>query len=259
MQAKYPALFDFEGNAVKLIYLKGENKPYYNAISVASALGRKNPSGSALSAVDTVCEKIRNYAELSGRPFIEGTKVEIANSAKQGKIAASDGVMTVISVARSSRATAHSDYFYNQEALYEVLLTSSGDAAIKFRYWVTHDVLPSIAEYGEYITARGTGIVMRRCLTDAIKLGIDHGELDEDAYSAVTDAVYFIRYGRHSNELRAAMMLDASANIREHLPKDELHVLADLESKLAAYLTIGMTLEQVTTNKRLLALYRKAV
>lgn len=37
----WPTTFDFEGNKVKIIYLEGENKPYYNATTVAQGFGVK--------------------------------------------------------------------------------------------------------------------------------------------------------------------------------------------------------------------------
>lgn len=258
MKVRLPTLFDFEGSNIKVAYLVGSDKPLYNATSVANALGLKNPSASALSAVNTLCEKVQNYCRLNGKEFTTGVKVEIANSTRSAEILASDGVITVVRVANSKRYI-HSqfNYYYNQEALYEVLLNSSADGALRFRYWITHEVLPSIARTGEYIAHRKDGIGLRRKLTDAIKLGIDNNELKETAYAGITDAVYFIRYGLHTQTLREYFKLKDGENIREKLDQDELDVLARLEGDIAGGINLGMPLEQILTSERLVKLYRR--
>lgn len=253
----WPTTFDFEGNKVKLIYLEGETKPYYNATTVAQALGLKNASNSALSAVDSLVERVKRYCELTGKQVEAGKTLKIANSVRVAEVIASDGLITVLKVAKSNRATAHFYYYYNQEALYEVLLNSNADEALRFRYWITHEVVPSIVQYGEYIGVRKNGIDLRRCLTDSVKRQVDAQNLDEKAYATVTDVVYRIRYGLNTYSMRNVMNIDPSDNVREFLPKDELHILGEIEAKVACLVDIGMPLEDIATNPALIKIYRK--
>ena len=241
----WPTTFDFEGNKVKIIYLEGENKPYYNATTVAQALGLKNASNSGLAAVDSLVERIKRYCELGGKQVESGKTLKIANSVRVAEVMASDGLITVLKVSKSNRATSHFYYYYNQEGLYEVLLNSNAEGALRFRYWVTHDVLPAIAKYG---------IGMRRCLTDAIKRLIDLNRASEMAYPTITDVVYIIRYGMNSNQLRRHLGLEEGDNIREHLSQEELQALAKI---LTGALNLGLTMEQVMGNKEFVALHRK--
>lgn len=253
----WPTTFDFEGNKVKIIYLEGENRPYYNATTVAQALGLKNASNSALSAVDALVERVKRYSQLAGKQVESGKTFKIANSVRVAEVIASDGLITVLKVAKSSRATAHFYYYYNQEALYEVLLNSNAEDALRFRYWVTHEVLPSIAKYGEYVAVRKDGIGLRRGLTDAIKRLIDLKRASEMAYPTVTDVVYIIRYGMNSNQLRKHLGLEEGDNIREHLSQEELQALAKIENDLTGALNLGVSLEQVMANKEFIAIHRK--
>ena len=253
----WPTTFDFEGNKVKIIYLEGENKPYYNATTVAQALGLKNASNSGLAAVDSLVERIKRYCELGGKQVESGKTLKIANSVRVAEVMASDGLITVLKVSKSNRATSHFYYYYNQEGLYEVLLNSNAEGALRFRYWVTHDVLPAIAKYGEYVAARKDGIGMRRCLTDAIKRLIDLNRASEMAYPTITDVVYIIRYGMNSNQLRKHLGLEEGDNIREHLSQEELQALAKIENDLTGALNLGLTMEQVMGNKEFVALHRK--
>lgn len=258
MKVSFPSVFSFEDEEVKLIYLKGSDMPFYNATTVAKALKLKAPSVSALSAVAALCEKVKTYCELNGKEFVADQKVEIANSTRKAEIIASDGVIMVVRVWMSSRATnSKFTYYYNQEGLYEVLLNSNAEGALRFRYWVTHEVLPSIAKYGEYVAVRKDGIGIRRFLTDAIKRQIDLKRMDEHAYPTITDVVYIIRYGMNSNQLRRHLGLEEGDNIREHLSQEELQALARIEDELAGLLNFGLKPEQVMTNKEFLSVHRK--
>lgn len=258
MKVIYPSVFSFEDETVKLIYLKGSDVPFYSATTVAKALKLKAPSVSSLAAVTTLCEKVKTYCSLTGKEFVTGLPVEIANSVRKAEIVASDGVITVVRVFSSNKITnSKFSYYYNQEGLYEVLLNSNAEGALRFRYWVTHEVVPAIAKHGEYVAARKDGIGIRRFLTDAIKRQIDLKRMDEHAYPTITDVVYIIRYGMNSNQLRRHLGLEEGDNIREHLSQEELQALARIEDELAGLLNFGLKPEQVMTNKEFLSVHRK--
>lgn len=259
MKPHWPTTFDFEGNKVKIIYLEGDNRPYYNATTVAQALGLKNASNSGLAAVDSLVERIKRYCELGGKQVESGKTLKVANSVRVAEVIASDGLITVLKVSKSNRATSHFYYYYNQEGLYEVLLNSNAEGALRFRYWVTHDVLPAIAKYGEYVGVRKDGIDLRRCLTDSIKRRIDAKELDEKAYATLTDVVYFIRFGVHTDTLRIMLGVKPDGNIREAISQDELRILGELETKVAGFIDLGMSISDIANNPRLINLYRRKI
>ena len=259
MKAKLPTLFDFEGDDVKIVYLVGSDEPLYNATCVAKSLGLKNPSSSALSAVNTLYDKVKRYCEATDKEFVTGMAVEIANSVRKAEILASDGVITVIRVANSKRSVnSQFHYYYNQEALYEVLLSSNCEASLRFRYWITHDVLPSIRKTGEYIMHRKDGIGVRKLLTDSLKRGIEKKKFPSDVYPAVTDAIYYIRFGVHTNTLRDMMRLKDGENIREHLSQEDLIAIGEIENSIAGALNCGMTLEQAVNSDDLIEIYRRS-
>lgn len=258
MKMQFPSIFTFEDEEVNVVYIKGDSTPYYNATTVAKALKLKSPATAAISAVNSLCERVNEYCALHGKEVVAHKPVEIANSVRPAEILASDGVITVLRVAYSRKAVnSRFSLYYNQEGLYEVLLNSQAESAQKFRYWVTHDVLPAISKYGEYVAARKDGIGIRRFLTDAIKRQIDLKRMDEHAYPTITDVVYIIRYGMNSNQLRRHLGLEEGDNIREHLSQEELQALARIEDELAGLLNYGLKPEQVMTNKEFLSVHRK--
>lgn len=260
MKIQFPSIFTFEDEEVNVVYIKGDSAPYYNATAVAKALKLKSPATAAISSINSLCERLKVYCEIGGHTLVEHKPVEIANSVKPAEVLASDGVISVLRIAHSRKITnTRFSYYYNQEGLYEVLLNSQAESAQKFRLWITHEVLPAIAKYGEYIAARKDGIGLRRLLTDSIKRGIDENRLTDKAYADITDAVYFIRYGLHTETMRILLRLPSEANIREALPQDELRILGEIENKISGCVDMGMSIEEIAQNKRFIKLYRKTL
>lgn len=261
---KFPSIF-VNGLEEKLsVVYTGDSlgaTPWFSAVSVEALLCVKNPYGTANNRVNTVRGRIMSY--LAQHPEVEhvseGTNVVLLGSVKPAKMFADDGQYSILSVMSSSKATAKPSYYYNEAALFYVLTTAKTDTANELQHWVNSVVLPTIRKTGEYNTHRKDGIGIRRTLTDAIKLGIDNNELKDTAYSGVTDAVYFIRYGVHTDVLRKMLQADESENIREKLDQDELDVLARLESDIAGGINLGMPLEQILTSARLIKIYRRSL
>ena len=248
---------------LSLVYTGDSFKPtpWFSAVSVEALLGVKNPYGTATNRVNSVYNRISEY--LANHPEVvpvpTGTPVALLGSVKPAKMFADDGQYSILSVMSSSRATAKPSYYYNEAVLFYVLTTSKTEIANELQHWVNGIVLPAIRKTGEYNTHRKDVIGMCRTLTDAIQLGIDNKELKETAYAGITDAVYFIRYGVHTDVLRKVLRVGEGENIREKLDQDELDVLARLESDIAGGINLGMPLEQILTSARLIKIYRRSL
>lgn len=261
---KFPPIFtkDFE-DKMTVVYT-GDSfnaTPWFSAVSVETLLGVKNPYGTVSNRVNNIINRIRAYSAShpTDEHIADGTKVVLLGSVKPAKMVADDGQYTVIAVMSSNKATAKPSYYYNEAVLFYVLNTSRTELANELQHWVNSTVLPTIRRTGEFNLHRKDGIGMRRTLTDAIKLGIDNNELKDTAYSGVTDAVYFIRYGVHTDVLRKMLQVGESENIREKLDQDELDVLAKLEGDIAGGINLGMPLEQILTSERLIKIYRRSL
>lgn len=259
---KLPAIFEKDASTLlRVVYTGDVKKPdvFFNATSVETLIGAKNPAGSTNNRVTTVIGRIRQY--LAAHPDVphleEGTKVELIGSAKPAFMIADDGVYQVLGVKSSHNPLARTSYYYNAAAMFYVLNTSMTDEANVIQHWVNGEVLPAIAKHGEYIAVRKDGIGLRRGLTDAIKRLIDLKRASEMAYPTITDVVYIIRYGMNSNQLRKHLGLEEGDNIREHLSQEELQALAKIENDLTGALNLGVSLEQVMTNKEFIAIHRK--
>lgn len=254
-----PSIFTTDQNTeLKLVFVGSERKPvpFFHAASVEEYLGTANPFSSASKRMTSLEARIQSYNERNGQSP-ELKDVTLLGSSKPARIHATDGTYTILAVKTSKNLRAKTTYYYNTAALFFVITTARTDKADDLQHFINGEILPAIAEHGEYIGVRKDGIGLRRMLTDTIKRGIEKNELTDKAYSDVTDAVYFIRYGLHTNALRGVMGLAPEANIREALSQDELRILGEIENKISGCIDAGMTIWEISQNKRLINLYRK--
>ena len=257
---RLPSIFTNQGDELKLVYAGSERnpEPYFHVASVEAYLGTLNPYASASNRMLTLENRILAYNERFGLKN-EQKEVKLIGSSKPAHIHASDGTYIILAVKSSKNMRAKTTYYYNLAAMFFVINNARTDRADELQHFINGEILPSVYKYGEYIGVRKDGIGLRRMLTDTIKRGIDDNELTDKAYADVTDAVYFIRYGLHTNALRGVMGLAPEANIREALSQDELRILGDIENKVSGCIDAGMTIWDISQNKRLIKLYRKTL
>ena len=259
---KFPSIFEKDfGTELSVVYIGRPevHEPFFNAANIEAMLGAKSPFASATNRVNTILSRIRQYLELNPNAshLNEGTEVTLIGSVKPAVMVGDDGVYKVLGVKSSHNVTARTSYYYNAATVFYVLNTAMTARANEIQHWINGEVLPSIAKYGEYIGVRKGGIDLRRCLTDSVKRQIDAKKLDEKAYGTVTDAVYRIRYGLNTYSMRNVMNIDPSDNVREFLPKDELHILGEIEAKVACLVDLGVPIEDIANNPILIKIYRK--
>lgn len=243
---------------MKIVYTGTEEKlePYFSAKSVEEYLGTNNPSASAASRMTMIENRIMEYNKQYGLEN-EQKSVVLYKSTKPAFVHASDGTYTILGVKSSCGLRAKTYYYYNLAVMFLVINTARTTRANELQHFINGEILPSVYKYGEYIGVRKGGIDLRRCLTDSVKRQIDAKNLDDKAYSTVTDVVYRIRYGLNTYSMRNVMNIDPDDNVREFLPQDELHVLGELEAKVAAFVDVGMPLEDIANLPALVKIYRK--
>lgn len=259
---KFPSVFTNELEEKLAVVYTGDSfkpTPWFSAVSVETLLGVKNPYGTVTNRVNSVLKRISSYLEAhpDNEHVASNTPVQLLGSVKPAKMLADDGQYAVMAVMSSKNATAKASHYYNEASLFYVLTTSKTNMANEIQHWVNATVLPTIRRTGEFNLHRKDGIGLRRKLTDAIKLGIDNKELNETAYVGITDAIYFIRYGLHTDQLKAVLNLKDGGNIREKLDQNELDVLAKLEGDIAGGINLGMPLDAILTSERLIKIYRR--
>lgn len=257
-----PSIFTggFE-DSLHTVYCGSAEKPvpYFSAANIESMLGVKNPYGSATSRVNTVIARIEEFLEAHpDTPHMEPhTPITLVGSTKPTEVVSDDGTYTILGVKSSKRATARQSYYYNEAALFFVLNTAKTAVANDIQHWINGEILPTIRRTGSFNLSRVMGIRTRGFLTDSVKRGIEEKRMTDSAYAELTDVVYFIRFGVHSDTLRRILRIDESENIREHLGQEDLDVLCELEAKVAACVDLGLSFRDIITNPRLQDLYRK--
>jgi len=113
--------------------------------------------------------------------------------------------------------------------LYELIFASRKQKAIKFRTWVTTEVLPALRKHGEY---RMTGKLIRRSLTDEIK---ESGEVER---------MHGHAYSTYSRMINKSLGLPNKVN-RDELSPDMLEKIAVRENTVQALLREGASYQRI--------------
>lgn len=116
-----------------------------------------------------------------------------------------------------------STLFVSEQIMYELIFQSRKQKAIKFRAWVTTEVLPNIRKHGVY---RMEGKMIRRTMTDAIK---DTGE---------NDRMHGHAYSNYSRLINKSLGLPGKVN-RDELDPTMLERIAKRENLVQALLHEG--------------------
>lgn len=256
----FPTEFVFNQEKVlKVVYTGDQNKPtpYFYAPSIEELLGVSNPSANATSRMASLESRILNYNEQQGVTFTS-YDVKLLGSSKPAWMHLSDEFYEILAVKTSNNLRARTMYYYNKASMFYIINTSKTDIANVLQHWVNGVVLSTISDTEEFIMHRKEGIGLRKQLTDTIKDAIANNELTDSAYPAITDAVYFIRFGLHTLDLRRILQLRDGENIREHLSKDDLDALGCIEGAIANAIDYGMPLEQALNSERIIRKYRRS-
>ena len=174
-------------------FITKDGEPWFLAGQICRCLGIKDTS----RAVSQVSERMR-IAEYDG--------------------ATSSSIVITDSIGRKNKAL-----IIPEPYLYELIFASRKQKAIKFRTWVTTEVLPKLRKHGEY---RMTGKLIRRTMTDAIKQSGENDRMKGHAYST------------YSILVNKSLGLPNKVN-RDELEPEMLEKIANRENTIQALIREG--------------------
>ena len=94
------------------------------------------------------------------------------------------------------------------------------------------------------VTARANKLT-RRSLTDTLQISGEADRMHGHAYSTYTDLIYRAVLGMDAKHYRAALGLEADANVREHLTAAQAETVRKFEDLVRSMVEVGMAYEQV--------------
>lgn len=99
--------------------------------------------------------------------------------------------------------------------------------------------------YKSYAVARALSKEARRTLTDEIRDCIPDSPHKKFAYKNFTDLVYKSIYGKNCKQLKEAMGLSKSDNLRDYLSDDELKVIKNREELVRTLVKSGYSYNEI--------------
>ena len=153
---------------------------------------------------------------------LKDSKRQVKMILERFNIAGVRGAHTIYPLLESSGGS-QKTLFVSEQVMYELIFNSRKQKAIKFRAWVTTEVLPSLRKHGEY---RMTGKLIRRTMTDAIQRSGENERMKGHAYST------------YSILVNKSLGLPNKVN-RNELPPEMLEKIANRENTIQALILEG--------------------
>ncbi len=145
-QSNVPQVFDFDNHQVRTL-LDENNNPLFVAIDVANALGYKKPE----NAIARHCKYSTTTPKQGGGKLSLIPEPDLYRLIFSSKLKAADvkGVVsndTLLKTAGGKQTL----ITINEQGLYELIFASRKKQAVKFRAWVTGEILPQLRRTGSY-------------------------------------------------------------------------------------------------------------
>ena len=178
--------------------------------------------------------EIRGFIGKDGEPWflagqvcrclgIKNSSDAVAGIKERYKIAGIGGVGSSYTSLVDAQGHRQKVLIIPEPFLYELIFNSRKQKAIKFRAWVTTEVLPNLRKHGEY---RMTGKLIRRTMTDAIQQSGENERMKGHAYST------------YSVLVNKSLGLPNKVS-RDELPPEILERIANRENTIQALIREG--------------------
>lgn len=144
---------------------------------------------------------------------------------------------------KSSGGRPSLDYILTMDTAKEIAMVENNEIGRKIRKYL----IEIEKNYHVFAIERAKAKAERRVLTDILKELIPESPHKQWVYKHYTDLVYRTVTGHSAKELRELYGLDEKANMRNHLPEQQLRMVTALERMIQGLLTVGMNYDEIKT------------
>lgn len=140
-------------------------------------------------------------------------------------------------------------YYLDRDAFSYIVMGFTGKKAAewKWKYIEAFNEMEAQLNNPDYmrLIAREAGKVVRRQVTDSVKLFVEDSPNKHWAYKNYTDLIYFIVFKKSAKDIRIERGLPKDANIRDYLTESELVRVRIIENAVDTDLQLGYTYEEI--------------
>ena len=155
---------------------------------------------------------------------------------------------------KDASGKANKEYLMNRDGFSLLVMGFTGEKALKWKlkYINAFNEMEATLkriyeERKQWEIERAKGILVRRILTDTIKNVLPESPHKNFAYPNYTNLFYKVLFGKTAKELKTELNVKDNESVREHLTKDELAEVENLERLTAGLINLGWGYEQIKT------------
>lgn len=92
---------------------------------------------------------------------------------------------------------------------------------------------------------REKGIAVRQSLTKALQQSTENERMHGHAYSAYTNCIYKVLFGKNANQLREERGADRNRSLRDYFTEEELNAIQTMERLVSSLIDCGWGYDKI--------------
>lgn len=136
-------------------------------------------------------------------------------------------------------------YYITRDGFTLLVMGYTGEKAMRFKEtYIKQFNAMEKALQGKLIE-REKGIAVRQSLTKALQQSTENERMHGHAYSAYTNCIYKVLFGKNAKQLREELGISKKENLRDYLSTEELRAIQSMECLVSGLVDCGWGYEAI--------------
>lgn len=136
-------------------------------------------------------------------------------------------------------------YYMTRDGFAILVMGYNGEKAMRFKEaYIKQFNAMEKALRGKLIE-REKGIAVRQSLTKALQQSTENERMHGHAYSAYTNCIYKVLFGKNANQLREERGADRNRSLRDYFTEEELNAIQTMERLVSSLIDCGWGYDKI--------------
>lgn len=146
---------------------------------------------------------------------------------------------------KASNGKGNPMYYMNRDGFTLLVMGYTGEKAMRFKLAYIKQFNAMEELFKGKLIEREKGIVIRQAFTRALKDSGENDRMHGHAYSAYTDLIYKVVFGKNAKQLREEYRISKQDNLRDILSQEELAKVKSVEMVVSGLVDCGWGYDEV--------------